>query len=186
MKMKKNLVALLLVLVVVSFGLFADATPASAPGNAEFTVTTTVNGVAYMGVTTAAYSTPSASAYTLFENLDVTEAGVQTFTAFITSFSNSPAGYKIAMSATAMANTSETGKDPIHYTIGVTKSGETPESVAYATKTGGDAVEVYNSGALAAMSGKSYPLTLSVDSDSFAAATTGSYLGTVTFAYTAL
>ena len=185
--MKKNLVALLLVLVVVSFGLFAaDPVAAQAPGKAEFTVTTTVNGVAYMGVTNEQYDAPDAGDYTLFTNLKIEEAGPQDFKAYITSFSNSPAGYKIAMSATAMANTSETGKDPIHYTIGVTKSGETPESVAYATKTDGVAVEVYNSGALAAMSGKSYPLTLSVDSDSFAAATTGSYLGTVTFAYTAL
>lgn len=96
--MKKILVVLCVMLVASV--LFADA-----PGTAEFTVTTNVSSKAFIGVTTTAYSNPSAS-YTAFTNHPVTAAGDQTLTAYITSYSNNPAGYNIKMSATAMSTTS--------------------------------------------------------------------------------
>lgn len=183
----KKIISMLLILLVAGV-LFADPTPATAPSAATFTVKTDVNGVAFMGVTKETYASKGADdgAYTLFTNLPIDADNlVNTGFAYITSFSNTPGGYKITLSATPMANTSVTGKDPIHYTIGA-KTGES-SSVTYTTgpASTGDAVEVFDSGALVAMSGNSYPLTLSVDSESFAAATTGAYSGTVTFTYTA-
>lgn len=170
--MKKNLVALLLVLVVVSFGLFAVVDPA------EFTVTTTVNGVAYMGVTNEEYDAPNANDYyTLFTNLEIEEAGPQDFTAYITSFSNNPGGYTISMAATAMVN-GIVSSDPIHYTISA-------NSASFDTESDTAAVVVLTTGTLGTMTGSSYLLTLDVDEESFAAAVTGDYEGTVTFTYTA-
>ena len=169
--MKKNIIALLLVLAVVSFGVFA------APSPATFTVTTTVNDNSFMGVTEETYGTLGVGGeYTAFENLGVTASGEQTFEAYITSYSNHPAGYTLSMSATAMSNT--TNAAVIHYTVGA-------NSKSYDTETNTTAVDLFTTSALTAITGSSHELSLTVDADSFDAATTGSYTGTVTFTYTA-
>lgn len=169
--MKKNIIALLLVLAVVSFGVFA------APSPAEFTVTTTVNDNSFMGVTEETYATLGVGGeYTAFTNLGVTASGSQTFEAYITSYSNNPGGYKLSMSATAMSNS--TNAAVIHYTVGA-------NSKSYDTETDTTAVELFTTSALTAIIGSSHKLSLTVDADSFDAATTGSYTGKVTFTYTA-
>lgn len=178
----KKIISMLLILLVAGV-LFADPTPATAPSSATFTVKTDVNGVAFMGVTKETFAETGVDPedYNAYENLDVSESGEQDFTAYITSFSNTPGGYKITMSASAMTNATNAAE--IHYIVGADNGSNV---VTFDTKNTQTAVEVYNSGSLTAMTGHSYPLTLSVDSESFAAATTGAYSGTVTFAYTAL
>ena len=170
--MKKNIIALLLVLAVVSFGVFA------APADADFKVTTEVGDNSFMGVTKETVDVKGfvSGAYTDFDELVVEEAGSQDFEAYLTSWSNSVAGYTIEMSATPMAhaNKSSNSAADIHYTV-------TVNSVSYATKSDTTAKEVFDSETLTAITGNSSAITLSVDSDSFAAAATGSYEGTVTF-----
>lgn len=173
--MKNKILTIILTVLLIGASFFG-----ANPGPAEFTVTTTVADKSYMGVTTTAYTTPDAN-YTAFTNHGVTASGSQTLTAFITSYSNNPAGYSITMSATEMTNQGEglSTNSPIHYTVGANEK-------TYNTETSEAAVVVYTSGSLATISGVSYAISIDVDTTSFAAATTGSYTGTITFTYSTL
>lgn len=171
----KKIISMLLILLVTGV-LFADDPAPTGPGPAEFTVTTTVNSEAYIGVTSNQYDTPTTT-YTPFTNLPITASTlVNEDFAYITSFSNHPAGYTVTMKATAMSN--PTNAATINYTIEA--NGQN-----YDTSSDTTAVEIYDSNALTAMSGISHSLDLTVNSADFAAATTGAYTGTVTFAYIA-
>ncbi len=191
--MKKNLIAILII-ALVSVGLFADdpVTPPATPADASFNVTTTVAGINLMKITQAAFSGTTKDAFTganaYAGELKVTTSGPQTFDAYISTLSNSRAGYKVTMSATAMKSTVTVGQSSvdalIHYTVTANS-----QSVDTSGKSGGPGAGekvIINTltGGLGGVAPASHQISLTVDKDTFDAAVEGSYSGTVTFTWT--
>ena len=176
--MKKTIIATLAILIIASVSIFA------APVTDNFTVTTTVAEIGNMKiVTTAAVPTDNAfTGLTDFTNLPITSSGSQGTVAYMATISNKRTGYKVTMAATPMTSTVGSATSYIDYTVAcgtqsiVTKGALAPEVT-------GTAVDTVTS--LTAITGKSIPITLSVDDPTFAAAVSGSYVGTVTFTFTA-
>lgn len=174
--MKKNIIAVLLVITLASFAAFA-VDPAS------FDVTTNVSGINKMKITTSTFSgTPaqfdSAAAFT---GLSVTAYGAQTMSAYLSTMSNSRSGYKVSMAASAMKSSITDQADAyINYTVSVNSQSVTTNGAASVTP-----VDVVTVTSLSGLSSESHPISLTVDQTSFEAAVEGSYTGTVTFTYTA-
>jgi len=173
--MKKTFITILLVLLFVVAPMFAVTD--------SFDVTTTVSDVGLIKVTTAASTTATATAFnalTAYGDLAITTSGAQTFTAFMSTISNSRTGYTVTMDANPMLSTVSTVDAYIDYTV-------TVNSVVLTT-TGSTAVagvEILNIASLAAIATESHAVALSVDATTFDAAVAGSYTGTVTFTYAA-
>lgn len=186
-EMKKNLIVLL-VIALVSVGLFA----ATNPSDAEFIVTTSVGGINDMKVTNAAVTLTSFdntgngfSALTIGgtsgSSVDTT-TGAVTFSAYISTRSNNRNGYTVTLSATPMESAPEDQTaSEINYTVSVAGT----ENGSYNTKTGGDAASVITITALSAIDVQSRQISLSVNPDEYNSAVEGSYTGTVTFNYVA-
>jgi hypothetical protein len=175
--MKKNLIALLVVLALVTVGLFA-----ANPGPASFDVKTSVTGINLMKITDAKFTGVSASDFIdagEFEGpVQVSASGAQTFDAWISTLSNSRAGYKVTMSATPM--TSQIGQNiaTIHYAV-------TANSKTVDTDTSPSAQVIIDTlSGMSVVASESHEITLTVDSTSFDAAVEGEYSGTVTFTWT--
>ncbi len=189
-EMKKNLVALLLVLAVVSVGLFAVP---SDPGDVSFKVKTTVEPLNMMKLTVAQFTGTTATALTgadeLAEYHIVSASGAQgSFSGWISTLSNHRLGYKVDMTATAMKSQYEPGGTSgeaayINYTVKVDNS----ESKKIVTNgaTVLDAVTVIDVGPLTEVASQSLKITLDVDAVSFAAAVEGVYIGEVSFDFIA-
>lgn len=184
--MKKNLVALLLVLAVVSFGVFA-----APPGPIDFTITADVVGVNLMKITTEQYNPPKptpANFGTAEEHTGthtVSVGGGQTIDAWISTLSNSRKGYKVTMSATAMKSAAapEGGGDAryINYTVKV--DNDTQKMI---TTNGASAVSpviVIQHSSLQKPTATSLQISLEVNATDFEEAVEGEYIGTVTFTY---
>lgn len=178
--MKKNIIAVLLVIALSTVFIFAATNPPAT----SFDVSTSVSGINKMKITTAAFTgtTPSsfnsATAYT--GPLAVTAAGSQTFSAYLSTMSNNRVGYKVTMSATAMSSTVSSATAYINYTVGVNSQSLTTAGATVATP-----VEVITVASLTGLSSQSHAISLSVDQVSFDAAVEGTYTGTVTFTYIA-
>ena len=177
--MKKNLIVLL-VIALVSVGLFA-----ANPGPSTFDVTTTVEGINEMKLTQAEFTGTTKSALTALDAytgpLEVSAYGPQSFTAYISTLSNSRVGYKVTMSETAMADAAA----KIHYTV--TANGESVDTSGAENGPGSNAkviIDTLTSG-MTGVASQSHLITLSVDQTSFEAAVEGEYSGTVTFTWTA-
>jgi hypothetical protein len=177
--MKKNLIALLIV-ALVSVGLFAD------PITDSFTVTTTIGSINNMKVTEEDVSTKAWSSLKDFTNFGVTSSNLNTGAAiaYLTTQSNNRKGYKISISATAMANTVLTGHDItyINYTVYL---GDDTDGLPTNNGTTATKADVVTVSGLTTKTEVSYPIKIQVDSSQFAAAVDGSYSGTVTFNYVA-
>ncbi len=176
--MKKNLIALL-VIALVSVGLFAD------PTTSTFNVETSVKGINEMKLTTTKFTGTTKSALdglTAYTGpLSVTTYGDQNFTAYISTLSNSRVGYTVTMSATAMADDAAS----IHYTV--TANGESVDTSNAQNGPGSDAkviIDTLTSG-MTGVASQSHLITLTVDQTSFEAAVEGEYSGTVTFTWSA-
>jgi hypothetical protein len=185
--MKKNLIALLIV-ALVTVGLFA----ATNPSNAEFTVKTTIDGINDMRIT----KTPVAlstfdTANNLFTELSIggatgaavdTTTGVVTFNAYISTRSNNRKGYTVKLSATPMtsAPSGQTSAE-INYTVAV--AGD--EAGSFDTAEDTTAVEVIVVESLSAVGVESRKISLTVDADEYTTAVEGTYTGIVTFNYIA-
>ncbi|ADY12423.1 hypothetical protein [Sphaerochaeta globosa] len=176
--MKKNIVAVLLVIALSTVSAFA-VDPAS------FNVSTAVNGINKMKITQAAFSgtTPASfnSALAFVGPLGVTTSGPQTFSAYLSTMSNNRIGYKVTMGATAMTS-AVAGQTTsyINYTVGVNTKSLTTAGATVVTP-----VEVITVASLTGLASQSHAISLSVDATSFDAAVEGTYSGTVTFTYTA-
>ena len=177
--MKKNIIAVLLVIALSTAAAFAvDPT--------SFLVETAVTGINKMKITAAAFpanGTPtsfnSADAYT--GPLTVATYGSQSFSAYLSTMSNNRGGYTVSMDATAMKSTESGEADAyINYTV-------TVNNVSLATNGATDvtAVTVIDVESLTGRASQSHQIALTVDQTSFEAAVEGSYQGTVTFNYTA-
>jgi hypothetical protein len=185
--MKKNLVALLLVLAVVSVGVFAAPTN---PDPASFNVTTTVTGINLMKITKAQYN-PSNPNPTNFGSAEayggthsVSAGGTQVINAWISTLSNSRKGYKVTMGATAMKSSLEGASDTyINYTVKVDNNNDKKITTNNATLV--TPVTVIQHDSLQGPTATSLQISLEVNEGEFNTAVEGVYTGTVTFTYSA-
>ena len=180
--MKKNIVAVLLVIALSTAAAFA----ATNPPNSSFDVKTNVSGINKMKLTTAAFpanGNPAAfdSAAAFTGPLVVSASGTQTFSAYLSTMSNNRKGYKVSMTVTAMASeVSGQATSYINYTVQVNGvSIETNGATALAEQT------VIDQPAMPGLSSQSHKISLIVDSTTFDEAVEGDYEGTVTFIYAA-
>ncbi|HKM06098.1 MAG TPA: hypothetical protein VJ869_03835 [Sphaerochaeta sp.] len=175
--MKKILVTILLVLLFVTAPLFAVTD--------SFNVTTEVADVGKIKVTTATVGV-APHTETAFDNLvafgdlSISSSGAQTFTAYMSTISNSRSGYEVMMEATSMISTVSSVDSYIDYTVTVNGTDLTTTGSTAAT-----GVKVLDVASLTGIAAESHAISLSIDSTTYAAAVAGSYLGTVTFTYTA-
>jgi len=173
--MKKMFITILLVSFLATVPIFAVTD--------SFDVTTTVADVGLIKVTEAVSTVATVTAFnalTAYGDLAITSSGAQTFTAYMSTLSNSRSGYTVDMDATAMKSSIGSADSYIDYTVTVnsvslTTTGATPITGATiltaSTQTG--------------ISTQSKAISLSIDTTTFDAAVSGSYTGTVTFTYTA-
>jgi hypothetical protein len=182
-KMKKNLIALL-VIALVSVGLFAvDPT-------AGFDVTASVGATNEIKVTKIAVTT--AAAFDLATNAfgsshTVTAGGPQTgLAAYVSTKSNNRGGYTISMSATSMKSGAQ-GETPayINYTVSVTAGSEVSSITTTSGTTAASKTDFITVSSLNALTVQSYLIELSVNATEFTNAVEGEYSGNITFTFSA-
>ena len=185
--MKKNIIAVLLVIALSTAAAFA-VDPAASD---SFQVQTSVNGK--HGLKLVAPGTTTPTNYGQFNNLS--EATPGTFTINDTNYttdnlvarkmvamSNNRTGYVVTMSASAMASALTSGSAYINYVV--TAGGAT---VTTSNATVVDAAAaVYSSPAeLSSLDIYATDVAITVNESNYEAAVTGTYTGTVTFNLTA-
>ena len=173
--MKKTYITILLVILFVTAPIFAVTD--------SFNVTTTVADVGLIKVTTASSTTATVTAFnalTAYGDLAITTSGSQTFTAYMSTISNSRSGYTVTMDATPMKSTVLAVDSYIDYTVTVNSVGLTTTGSTAVT-----GVEILNIASLTAIATESHAVALSIDATTFDAAVAGAYTGTVTFTYAA-
>ena len=175
--MKKIFITIFLVILLGSATLFAVTD--------TFDVTTTVAALGKIMVTEetvgiAPFTETAFDALDAYGDLAISSSGSQTFTAYMSTISNSRSGYTVTMGATSMISPGSPADSYIDYTVSV-------NSVDLTT-TGATAVSdvtVLTVGSLAGIAAQSHAIALSIDATTFAAAVSGTYTGTVTFTYAA-
>ncbi len=186
--MKKNLIAILII-ALVSVGLFADDPVTPATATDSFTVTTSIGGINNMKVTTTAVGTDDKtfddlSDFSTYEIEDADDLNPSTAIAYLSTQTNNRNGYKISLTVTAMKSTPTSGAvSYINYTIFLAGDTDGQTTANGTAKTKSDVIQ---QGALTKLTEKSYPIKITVDADEYAAAVEGTYTGTVTFNYTAI
>lgn len=148
-----------------------------------FNVTTTVADIGFIKITEAASTVATATAFNALDaygDLAISSSGAQTFTAYMSTLSNSRSGYTVTMGATSMVSTGTPADSYIDYTV-------TVNSVSLTTTgaTGVPAVNILTIPSLAGIATETHAIALSIDATTFDAAVSGSYTGTVTFTYAA-
>ena len=190
--MKKNLVALLLVLAVVSVGLFA-----ALEDTKEFVVKTDVSSQHHMKFTNKKVTSygdfgKASNAADLSGGVEFTDGGTYGidgeyyYVAHISTASNHRAGYYVKMTATAMKHTNPSlSNNYINYTI-VLDRGEGKNNKKTATTNNATdgviakAIEVTSQSGMQVQSKK---IEVQIDTVSYIAAADGLHTGTVTFEY---
>lgn len=175
--MKKTFISILLVLLFVIAPIFAATD--------SFNVTTEVTDVGKIKVTEAAvgaapHTELAFDDLTPYGDLTINSSGAQTFTAFMSTISNSRSGYGVTMGATSMISTVSSVDSYIDYTVTVNSA-----SLTTTGSTAVLAVPVLSVASLAGIAAESHAISLSIDATTYAAAVSGTYTGTVTFTYTA-
>jgi len=183
--MKKKLVALLLVLAVVSVGLFANSNQDTDPKT--FEVKTVVQGINMMRISDAQY-TQDPPTPTTFKALNpvslhtVTAGGSQSDgdpIAWISTISNSRVGYKVNMTATAMKSSVSGVNAYINYTV--TVGGKSITTTGNDTHNNPVTVIDTKTSGLAGLNAVSLGITMIVNEGQFASAVEGTYTGEVKF-----
>lgn len=173
--MRKTYIAILLLSIIASTGIFAV--------NDEFSVTTTVVEVGLMKVSSAAILANTVQAYNdsgSFTTLPITTHGPQTFDAYLTVLANKRTGFDVSMNATSMVSTEGSSSAYIRYTVSC-GDGSTTTS----TGAGSSTLTVLGRSSLTELTGFSRKISVDIDETTFNAAVAGSYVGTVTFVFTA-
>lgn len=174
--MKKTFIATLLILIIATTSAFAVQD--------SFDVTTKIEGIGLMKVSKLAIVSNTSQAYAdsgAFGDLGISTSGDQSFSAYLTTLSNNRSGFEVTMLATPMTSTVGSATSYIDYTV---ECGLDKITTA-GTSTTLTAVKIIDVNSLAALTGDSKQIKLSVDKDTFDAAVSGEYLGTVTFNYKA-
>ena len=150
----------------------------------NFTVTTDIAEIGNVRVATtnAVPTDKDFTGLTEFTNLPISTSGSQGTVAHMATISNKRTGYKVTMSATAMKSTVGSATSYIDYTVSCGNQSIVTKGALAPTVTG-TAVDTVTS--LSVLTGKSMPITLSIDKPTFDAAVSGSYTGTVTFTFSA-
>ena len=180
--MKKNIIALLLVLAVVSFGVFADSSQKS------FDVQTTITAVNDMKLVTAEVTTPSGyDAATGFTGQVTYNGSTYSSFPYIAAKSNNRDGFTVALSAKAMESNNEGTKTYIGYTVSAGGSEVTVTRASAATTVEAEAGEyVISSGSLNVLTAKSEQVSIAVNATDYAEAVDGVYTGTIYLTFAAL
>lgn len=174
--MRKHGIAFVIAILLTSFQLFS--------ATEDFTISSMVNEVGLMKVSSSAVTADTLVAFNDSGDLttyEVLAGGNQTsFQAYLTTISNKRAGYSVAMTATAMEST-ESGKTAyINYSVtcnGIkvtTNNAKVIASKTVVTKTN-----------ITGLTALSWPIILKVTANSYNKAVAGTYVGTVTFTFTA-
>jgi hypothetical protein len=174
--MRRILVVTLLLALIASTSLFSVED--------SFTVTTDVNLIGYIKVSSSAISGNTITAYEdagNFTTLPVSTSGEQFFSAYMTTLCNCRTGYIVSMSATPMISAVEGSMTShINYTVGCNG-----HDVLTTLSSEQAATPVVITNSLLHLTGRSDAITLTVDATTFNAAVSGSYIGTVTFTFAA-
>ena len=188
--MKKNLVALLLVLAVVSVGVFAGPDV----GAATFDLKTTVNAINQMNFTAAAQSTKdgfigdtkvlTAGVAVGNDNEDVVKVDNNYHeVAYISTMSNYRKGFQVDMKVEAMVSTIDMDNKYINYTV-MLDSDEGTET----TTNDGTAVTklkvIDNTAGFSTLKFDSRLVKVKINKGQFDNAVQGEYTGKVTFTWT--
>ncbi|NLK14071.1 MAG: hypothetical protein GX313_04925 [Spirochaetales bacterium] len=184
--MKKNLVALLLVLAVVSVGLFAEPDITKT-----FNLTTSVQGVNKMKITAAEFTgspgqfdgAEEAVTHVVSTYGNQQSIGSDSLKAWLSTISNNRAGYTVKMTATPLKSVVE-GQTTAYIDYTVTVNNKSIATQGSST-TNPAFQNVITVASLAGVARQSHQLTIVVDQTTFEAAVEGEYTGTVTFDYTA-
>ncbi|OQA45231.1 MAG: hypothetical protein BWY50_00167 [Spirochaetes bacterium ADurb.Bin315] len=189
--MKKNLVALLLVLAVVSVGVFAD--PPAVPAAVDFDIVTTIDPINAMKFTNNSVNNGTYSDFTgavLDNNSKIGKyaaTGIPaseltsdlTLVGYLSIASNYRLGVKINMTASAMVNSDDSVTTYIPYKIAL--GSDTTGSTV--TSDGLEKNDVFENGGLSFtnLNVKSTAIKIKVEQTDLDAALVGDYTGTVTF-----
>ena len=173
--MRKAGLLFFLILLLASSQLFAIAD--------ELSLATIVSEIGLMKITSVVVPANTVNAFNNtpdFASYTVSGSGTFTNIAYLSTLSNKRSGYFVTISATAMKNGTGSSATYINYTIRC-------NAVDYTT-TGATippAVQFLTVSSLSEITASSRPITLIVDATTFNAAVAGSYLGTVTFTFSA-
>lgn len=175
--MRRTYIATLLILILAWTPIFAD------PVGDCFTVETEISLIGYMKVSSSAIAGHTLTAYNNsgeFTTLPITTSGDQEFSAYMTTLCNCRTGFKVFMTATAMASGDEGPTSYINYTVGCNGNSITTNGPVII-----EPVRIMNRSTMNKLRGKSKRISLSVDAATFDAAVAGEYTGTVTFTFAA-
>ena len=189
--MKKNLVALLLVLAVVSVGVFAAGPDVGA---AKFDLKTTVNAINQMKFTAAAQSTKdgfigdtkdlTGGVAVGNDGTDVVKVDGNFYSvAYISTMSNYRKGFQVDMKVEAMKSTLEGINNYINYTVML----DTDEGTETTTNNGTPVQlnkVIDNTAGFSTLTFNSRLVKVKINKDQFDNAVQGEYTGTVTFSWT--
>lgn len=173
--MKRAGLLVLLVGMFVTTQLFAVAD--------QLNIATEVSEIGLMKITSSVVSANTVTAFNNtpeFFSFAVNGSGQFDNIAYVSTLSNKQSGYYITMSAEAMRNGTGTSATYINYSV-------LCNSVGYTT-TGASvppAVQLISVSSLLVITASSLPISIVVDPTSFSAAVSGSYIGTVTFTFSA-
>jgi len=173
--MQKTRLAILLILIIASAGIFAATD--------DFTVTTSIEEIGLMKVSSAAIQASTSQAYIAsgtFTTLPITTSGPQTFDAYLTVLANKRTGFDVSMNATAMVSTEGSYSAYIRYTVSCGDGTTTTPA-----GTGSSTLTILAKSSLTALTGFSRKISIDIDETTFNEAVAGSYVGTVTFVFTA-
>jgi len=188
--MKKKLVALLLVLAVVSVGLFA-----ALEDTKEFVVKTDVSSQHHMKFTNKKVTSygdfgKASNAADLSGGVEFTDGGTYGidgeyyYVAHISTASNHRAGYYVKMTATAMKHTNPSlSNNYINYTIVLDREEGAPLSATTNNATDGVIAKAIEVASQSGMQVQSKKIEVQIDTVSYIAAADGLHTGTVTFEY---
>lgn len=151
----------------------------------SFNVTTTVAALGKIKITEAAvgaapHTETAFDALSAYGDLAISSSGAQTFTAYMSTISNSRSGYEVTMDATAMESPGSPAASYINYTVTVNSLSLTTNGATPVT-----GIKVLDVASLTGIEAQSHAIALSIDATTFDAAVSGSYTGTVTFTYAA-
>ncbi|AEV29189.1 hypothetical protein SpiGrapes_1377 [Sphaerochaeta pleomorpha str. Grapes] len=177
--MKKPFIVLILIALVTTVSLFAGS---ETTADASLTLSAEILGINMMKLTASPF-TPETPSIDLFngaadnENLEeISSAEEVADIAWLSILTNRRTGFSIYVSATPLVNADKNYE--IDYKISMN------ETFTYASKpTSLPFVEIKPG--ITGLSAFSYPISIDINDDQYAAALEGTYTGTVTFTYKA-
>ncbi|WP_320129010.1 hypothetical protein [uncultured Sphaerochaeta sp.] len=183
--MKKNIIALLTVALFTSLSLFATVTTETLPDAKNLTLNTSIAGINYMALTQDAIGGNTVAAYNTViahpvSDKTITSSANTGTIAYLNVLSNRRTGFKVTMTATALAGTSGNNYK-INYTV------TAGSNATFNTANGSSNVNnTVSSSNLTGLTGYSYAVSAQVNAAEYAAALEDNYTGTVTFTYSAI